>query len=256
MPRKYSRRRTGVRPRRRAGKTSISTLKKRITKVERMSKPERKRYDTWDQEDTFGQVNGNNAAYHAVDTTPNPAQGVGLNQRIGSAIRVTGTHYNFQIRQMSAATGNARVIVELYAIPGIVWGNVNTFTDTIFESNSFLRSGGGGAGIVDYNSDYDPDYFQQWKLLRRKRVYIRADSLASQTNVVSFSMGVKFRKPHKIKWNDNGTTVVQGQIIMVVRADTGNASTGTVSTITGIANSAVSTGYVLNYNHKSYYIDD
>lgn len=244
--------------RRSTRKKSTSSLQRQITALRRaLPRPEKKRLDTYADEELFGQVDGQNDGFFSADTTPNPAQGTGVDQRIGAQIKVTGIKYNMQIRQMSAATGNGKMIIELYRVPAQVWSTSATFVNTIFEANPFIRtSGGANAGVIDYNSQYDPDYFGQFKLLRRKRVSVRGDSLTSQVSIKTFTFGIKFKKAMTIKWNDNGVTPQFHQLILVVRADTGNMSSSTASTNTGIANTAVSTGYVLNYNHKTYFVDN
>lgn len=236
----------------------ILALQRQMKKMKRTNpKPEKKFITTYADEEFLGQVDAQADGFIAADTTPNPAQGIGIDQRIGAEVTLTGLRYDFQIRQMSANIGNAKISIELFKVPAQVWSSAATFTNTIFEANPFIRtSGGANAGVIDFNSNFDPNYFGQWKLIRRKVITLKGDSLANQVNIKTFPFGIKFKKGLKIKWNDNGVTPQYHQLILVIRADTGNMSTTTASTNTGIANTAVNTGFVVNYSHKTYYIDN
>lgn len=237
----------------------LAKVKKDIKDLKNIVKTmEKKRYDAYSDEDRLGQTSGDSDGYYTANITANPAQDDAVNGRDGAKIQLTGMHLKFQFRQLSAGVSNYKGIIELFEVPAQVWSSATTFTETIFEANPFIRASDGGAisGIIDYNSDFDPDYFGQYKKLATKRFTVNQDSASSQVIVKDVAMGVKFKKPLQIQWNDNGTTVQKGQIIMVVRLDTGNSSSSTATTITGVANTATNTGLMMNYHIKHYYYDN
>lgn len=201
---------------------------------------------------TVGQVNGNADGLLVLDVTPVSTQGTGDSQHSGDSIKVTTGMFNFQFSHMSALQSNMRIYVELYTVLGKPQATSDVLNQ-LYKPNPFIT----GANIRDYNSVIDQDYRQQYKLIASRKVYIKSDQYSGQNLITECKMPLRFGKfGHHVKFQENSSNVASGQLILVIRADTGNISGSTTSTLSGVINSAVNTGVYVNKNLQYYYYDN
>lgn len=231
-------------------KLNVGQIVKDVAMVKRLMNVEKKRFNLQSSANPVGQVFGNIDGWYCVDITPAMAEGVGYAQRTGASIKMTGYHLTAQFVQQSGSLGRQNFKIFIYQVMGTPLA-VGTIPTTLWNPNLFV---GTGTQIVDYNSQLNPDQFGKFKLLQYKHVSIAPDSISGQTAFRTFSMGKKLN--HHVRFNKDTTTVVNGQIIMVVLADSGNSSTSTVSSITNIPQTAVLTGATFNWNVNTYYVDN
>lgn len=200
-----------------------------------------------------GQVNGNLNAIHVATITPAPAQGNGDSQRSGDSIKLSTGIFNFQFIQQANTSSPVKLIVEVVRILGMPQTNAQ-FISQYTKFNPFV---GDGVTVHDYFSNYDQDYASQYKVIARKVIVVRPDKVSGQKQITSLKMFLKFgRFGQHVKYAENSTTVASGEIKLVIRADNGNLSDVSASTLTGIANGAVSTGLTYNRNFTYYYYDN
>lgn len=202
-----------------------------------------------------GQVIGNAGGYYVTDVTPLPAQGSQVDQRSGSSIKLHASHFSFMVSQDTATINPITLHFYLFQIKGNYYASPATFVTDHWQTNTFI----GGASIVDYNSDPDPDHFNNAMLLRRWRIKLPVDQVSGETTIKPFKIGHKYNRGqgHHIRYENNSTTITQGQILLVIFADNGNASPTTASTLTGgVPITAVHTGAILNYEFIHYYYDN
>lgn len=81
------------------------------------------------------------------------------------------------------------------------------------------------------------------------------DSITSGLYVKNIKFGVTY-KNHHVRFNSNTTQHTVGQLLMYIQPDTGNCSTVTGSTLSGVPVTQINTGATFNYNITHYFVDN
>ena len=208
---------------------------------------------------SVGQLNGASASgYFALDVTPNPAQGTTLSTRNGASIKLASSYVKFQVSHQSATVAPINMKIQFWLVKGtpVV---AATALEEMYNRNTFiLNAAATTTPVVDYNSDLDPDFFGKYKLLKTVKRKISPDQFSGQAMIVSMQVPMKYNRGqgHHIRYDDNSTTVANGQMIMTVLCDCGNISSATASTNLGVPVTAVSTGLYMNYDILHYFYDN
>lgn len=239
-------------------------LAKKVASLASMVNAEKSRVDFTISSVLVGQYNQTAAAVasdasYIADITPIPSQGDTVTSRQSASIKL---HSSFMKIQFYQEGNNA-----INPIRGNIWfflvkGTPQvpaTFKTNVFTPNPCLTGASYANLIYDYNCNLNPDYFGQYKILRRIPFTVQPSSVsASQVMIKDVIIPWKwFRgKGHHIRYNANTTTVTDGQIIMFIHVDNGNIG-GTA----GVANSGVpvtttNSGLFMNYDIKHYYYDN
>lgn len=203
---------------------------------------------------TLGQVDINTAGYLCLDITPSIAEGVTYQTRSGSSIKLHSLNLRYQLYAQSASINNHKLKFFLLQVKGPPVSSATTFATQILSANTFV----GGASIGDYSSEWNPDYFRQYKIIRRWSDFLKGDTVASQTEIQTRRKGHIFNrgKGLHVRYSQDSTTLTAGQLILLILCDNGNRHPTTVSTLTNISTTAALTG--LNYDHNAtfYYYDN
>lgn len=237
------------------GSKGTANLVRDVQLLKRVINAEKKQYTTgYTSNLAIGQVNGNSSGHYCASFTPTPSSGSGSNERSGASIKLHSCVMNMQITGQSALTSGANIMFEVYLVKGTPYATPADFATNVFQYNPFAS----GGSIIDTNSQYDVDFYGRFTKIFSKKIYLPADSVTSMTNIKTVKFGWKYfaGKGHHIRFDNNTNTVVNGQLIYVFRADRGNASTSTASTITGIPITAVNTGMTVNWTLSHYYYDN
>lgn len=195
-----------------------------------------------------GQVSGNSTGAYSVDMTPIPAEGVTLSTRNGSSIKLSSTWFRFQFYGMANTAQKIKGKIWIVQVMGTPQ-TASTALGQMFNTSM--------SGVIDYNSNFDPDYRGQYKILRCKPFTIQSDSVSGLTQIQDVTFGIRYNrgKGHHVRYNDDTTTLSNGQLLIFITADSGNTNGVTASTqpvpITG-----VNTGLVFNQYHINYYFDN
>lgn len=249
-------RRMRKRMRRGSRKQSIKRLSKRITTLARNIAPEKKRIDLSNANTTefLGQVNINATNHYYQDVTPLPSLGASAFGRTGSAINIVSGFFKFQFRTQGSTTTPIKVILEWWHVKGAPQSALQ-FTSNLFNVNQWVYTSGGViAGIIDYNSEMDPDFMGQSRILRRKTIVMPQNNFTSGIQLKNVNIGLKFKKGLHVRFNGDSATVADGQIMLTIRADSGNTG-GSASTLTGLGNQTASSGLTFNFDQRWYYHD-
>lgn len=238
--------------------TSLAKLTRQVKKLQSQNDGEKKRTSVLSAGEV-GQVNVNSDGALVVDVTPIVGQGVQTNQRTGASIRLHSSNYNFQLSQMSGCNTRIRYRISWLAVTGASYASstiVSQFFNNVYQPNAFISG-----SIRDYNCQKNPDYFGTYKIIRTIQGTIEPDSFSGMLTSRSFNVGLKYNKGkgHDVRYNQNLTGAdgcFNGQIIMVIQLDRGNASTLSASTTTGALDTAVNTGIYCQYNRYDYYYDN
>lgn len=234
------------------GKFNVAKLMNDVAMVKRMVNAEKKATSININNQVFGQVLGNSAGYHSNDITPVPSQGIGSAQRNGNSIKICSWHMTAQIIQQASSTQAVNYKMYMFRIKGEPLTSPATFVTEHWNSNNFV---GGGGSIVDYNSQLNPAEYNNAQLLYFKTFRIQPDQISNQTGFRTINIGGKLQ--HHVRYlSDGSNTISQGQIYLVILADSGNCSPVTASTLSNIPVSAVNTGCTINYHLRWYYYDN
>lgn len=226
-------------------KPKFSRMVKDIAKVKSMLNAEKKNINDVRTGLHIGQVNANNSGVYVADITPSIAQGTTDSTRSGDSVKLCSAYLKFQFIELGSFPGQAKYKIEIIKViggPQVTGTMINQYykIDPI-------------STVIDFNSVRDPDYYGQYK-----KVYSRVVNFTSQysSDIVTRSIVCKLRLNHHIRYATNTTTVADGQYIMVITADCGNASGTTASTLANIPAQAINTGFAMNYNFIWYYFDN
>lgn len=231
-------------------KLKLGKIIRDVSVVKRMLNAEKKMNALSVNGQLIGQVSGNISGMYYADITPTPPNGTGGSEKTGRSIKMCSWHAQMQLIQQSNAIGRQNFKIEIYQVLGSPVTPA-TFATQYWFANGFVN---GGNTIIDYNSNVNPDFYGRYKKIYSKRVTLMPDSVSGQTDFKTISMGGKLN--HHIRFDGASTTVANGQLLLVIRTDSGNVSPSVVSTLTNIPQTAVSTGALLNYQIFRYYYDN
>lgn len=239
------------------GKMNYNRMAKDVMYLKSVLNPEKKTFQLTNTDQGIGQVAGNVSAYYAADITPIPSQGTTSITRNGNSIRLHSSYFKFQFQQQSATTSKIDFKIMVIQVNGNPWGSPGGLAvPAMFNPNSFILNGVSNAGIIDYNSDRNTSTFSTFRILRTKNFTLPENQIASQTMIRNVSFGMKY-KSHHVKFQADGSNTIQGgQIILLILANNGNASTGTASTLSGTQSTAVNTGALLQQDITHYFYDN
>ncbi len=238
-------------------KPNIVTMAKDISMLRGMLNSEKKQYTVSSSSYWYkvGQVDANASGHFIVGFTPNIPQGTTSQERIGKQVKLTSFHIDLQLYAQSAAISGNKFIFEIWDIAGQAPGSLTDFMGDVFTSNPFVT--GQSSSIYDNTANRQVSNFKNYRCAYRKTLYLQADDISTQTAVRNYQLGKKYGKNgHMVTWEPTGQTVTSGYQVMTIRADSGNTSTSTDSTISGIPINGINTGSWLKYQVSHYYIDN
>lgn len=206
----------------------------------------------------FRQTSGTTATsgHWVYDLTPIVTQGTSINQRSGSSIKMTSSYMKLQLGHMINTAGNLYYkgyIVQVLGAPQ----NINTMVTQFLQATLFVT----GVTSYDYNSLIRPDYLGQYKIIKQFSGLLQADNIAGQQRQVERTIKLRWNKGkgHHIRYDADSNVITDGQIIMILLADTGNCgtvdNTGT-PVIAGQYTNQNSSGATINMANIHYYYDN
>lgn len=229
----------------------ISNMVRDINTLKSMVNSEKKRITLTNRNMNMGQLaNATGSGHWLLDITPNPTQGVGYQNKTGASIKLHATHIDFQFAGQASTVSGMKIKIEIIKVVGQPWSNVQDIMGKYILPNNFIT----GATVYDMSSARDPDYFRNYVVVSRRYVYLPADQMTGDVPLKQISMGIKY-KNHHVRNNDNDPTLSQGQLLMLITADRGNAG-ATASTATGAAITAPNTGATFGYDITHYFYDN
>lgn len=234
-------------------KTGLKQLARDVAMVKSMINAEKKRYTLVNYTPTLiGQCSGNTTAHYTLDITPIPSQNNTFTGRSGSSIKLHAMCMKFQFYQQSATVTPVRLKWYIMKPKGQVV--TTAITTSWFNSNQWIQSAS-SVSIYDTHSQFNPDYFGSYNIVRQGKFMLPLDNLSGQTTIKDLTIRLKF-KNHHVRYYGDTTSVVDGQLLLIIFADTGNCSTTTASTLSPIINTAINTGASFVSDIRSYYYDN
>lgn len=233
-------------------KPKIGQMVKDISMIKGMLNTEKKRVTQTSGTDTFllGQVNFNNSGHWLADITPNPQQGVGVENKTGNSIKVVGSHFDFQFWAQHAMISGQRIKIQVIQVLGQPFSTVTDILGKFITPTAFVT----GGTIYDINSDRDQDYYKNFRVLLTKYAYLKPDDMSGETSVARVKFGMKYNM--HIRNNNNDPTLSSGQLIMLITADRGNCNSANNSGLGGVPVIPANTGSVFRFENVHYFVDN
>lgn len=219
-----------------------------VAMLKRLINAEKKRLTVGVNNTFVGQVNGNSSGMYIYDITPTPSQGVTAETRNGASIKWTSGYLQLQFIHMSATQSTIKG--RIYIIKSKDVTNTSTVQQQFLNPSPFITS----TSIWDYNSTREQDYYKDYSVLAARNFTVSCDQVSGQTVQRVVKMPLKFG--HHVKFNDNTTTLTDGQVFLMIVTDSGNISTVTASTVGNISVTAVNTGLNLCWSMTNYFVDN
>lgn len=230
------------------GKLSSARLFKDVAMLKSMLNAEKKQISLQINTDNVAQTNGNGYGNVIRDITPIISQGVTGTTRTGLSVKIHSMCFKGQLIQQSSAQQAQKIKVEFFLNKG-TYLSPSGLTSAIYDLNSLN-------GLYDINSSRALDTYKNWTCLARRYFTIGQDNQSGVTGFKDVIIPLKFKNWH-VKYDDNNTnSVTNGQVIMIITADSGNGSSTTASTNTYIPVTATNTGSNLNYYINYWYYDN
>lgn len=237
---------------RKSGTFRYGKLYKDLMFLKSVVNAEKKQYAVAVGTASIGQVNGNAEGAYTIDITPPIAQGSGDSDRNGDSIKLTTAVLQLQFWQQSNCSQPVKVIVEIIQVLGAIQ-STSTLLQQYLKPNPFIT----GTSIRDAESMIDQDYRQQYRVIFRRVLNIPPDSISGGQQIKTFKFPLRFgRNGMHVKYVENTTTTASGQLMLLVRADNGNISASTTSTLGNVITTGTSTGLSMNRNIEYYFFDN
>lgn len=203
---------------------------------------------------TVGQVNGDSSGHQIIDVTPAPAQGTTSVTRNGNSIKLSSS-YNELYMVKQGGNAALKLLVEFYRVPGEPYSATEISNGTaiadLFSPNDYIT----GANIYDMVASRKQDTFRNFRKIYSRVVYFPANNISNVTQVKLVKIPLKWG--HHIKFAADGSSAIStGQILMVIRCDSGNRSTSVTNSFTNVAVNGTSTGVSFHYALTNYFIDN
>lgn len=229
------------------GKVSSTRLMKDVAMLKRVINSEKKEITSAVTSVAVGQINVNaNTAFIEQDITPIMSQGITGQTRNGISIKPCSMIIRGQLIQQSGALQGQKIIVEVFMNKSTTISG--SLVAQLYDTNPLT-------GLYDYNAPRAMDTFKNWVKIASRRFTIGQDNLSGVVGFTDVKLPIRFKGYH-VKFDSNNTNAVtSGQLVMVVRADSGNIG-GSASTNTFIPVTAAGTGSNLNYFIKTWFYDN
>lgn len=210
------------------GNLKVGRMVKDIAMLKKMVNAEKKRIEMYN-----GYIEGvsqfvcNSAGtnldtgYIIKDITPIISQGTTYSTRSGSSVKLHSMQAQFQLNQQANAVSPTTISVEFWRVRNqVVTANATTMGQ-IYDKNAI-------SFFTDYHSTRNPDHFKDYQLIAKKRVRFEQDSISGIQNIKDFRIPRRLFN-HHVRYAGDSNTVTEGQILLVVRASTGNKGSATAT---------------------------
>lgn len=207
-----------------------------------------KKYIDQGYDQLVGQCNGNVLATTALDITPIPTQGVGVNQRTGQSIKMTSMTCYISVNMQTAQTVPCKIRFEMYKIIGNPQTNLTNVVTECYDINPITT-------IIDYLSVRDPNFYSDFKKIASKVVSFPPAQFVGNT-LRQKTVRFKIKLNHHVRFNGSTTTLTDGQMVLMAFAETGNISATTVSTLPYVYNTVLNSGFAYQLSNRYFYVDN
>jgi predicted peptidase len=192
-----------------------------------------------------GQCANNDPAAKCVEITPKPAVGTGFADRIGKSIKVVAMALEYQMEQQANCAGPRKFKLYICKTKGTPIAT-STIRTQFMDLNPIT-------GMWDYMSNRNIDHFKTYQVLKTQTIYLKDDNISGQSQLTTGKCVMKLS--HHIQFDDNTTTVTDGQLFWYIVADSGNAGPSD-STLSNVAITGNNTGASFQTYCRFWYVDN
>lgn len=225
----------------------VPQMAKDIVMLKNMLNVEKKQVEST-YSNYVGQVNANTTGALVLDITPTPSEGLTYTTRNGRSIKLTGATLHMSLIEMSAQNIRIKVKIMIVQVIGNPFSSNTTMLSELLDPNPLYGT------IIDYQSDRNIQNFRQFRIIYNKNVTLYEDQGSTTGRQLVKKIHLKLK--NHVKFDKDTTTVVDGQMYMVVLPESGNSSTATASTIANLPVTAINTGLLHNLYTRFYFIDN
>ena len=220
------------------GGPNMKNIVKDVMFLKSVLNPEKKRYEIANNSAAFGQTLNAALTTGALLTQfsfgTGIVQGTSSSTRNGNSIKLNSIIFKARFHQQANTASPIRYKVVIFTCKGAPQTTANINANTAFwDYNGF-------SGVIDYNSDRNPDQFTDFQVLGQRTGKLIGDTLASQIQYTDMTIPIKCNK--HMRW-DNAGALQELPIYMYATADTGDA---------GVA----ATGLLMEYTARTYFYDN
>lgn len=188
--------------------------------------------------------------YYITDITPAPAEGVTVSTRSGMSIKLHSCIIRLQLSGMTNTANGVKLSYHIFQNMGETQTINATLANKLFNVDALSL-------FTDANSLRNPAYFHNFKCICKRTLKLPQDTVSGLVQTKDYTLNLRLN--HHIRYNYDTTTVSQGQLILMVLADTGNngsanAVGGFVATTPPIT--TAQSGVNLYQNYRFFYYDN
>jgi hypothetical protein len=199
----------------------MKNIAKDVMFLKSVLNPEKKRYEIAVTNAQFAQTTGAAVTGSMLTQTTlwsGITQGASSAQRNGNSIKVNSLIFKCRLYQQSVTSGPIKYRIVIFTCKGApqTTGNI-ALNNAFWEPNAFT-------GVVDYNSDRNPDQYMDFQILGQRSGTVIGDTVAGQTQIKDVSMPIKCSK--HMRW-DNAGALQEFPVYIYATADTGDTSSNT-----------------------------
>jgi hypothetical protein len=193
----------------------------------------------------LGQCYINGDSQWTVDITPRPSQGVGYDERIGRQIKLVSMSMQYQVSQQTNTSHPMQIQFYLVRIVGVPQ-NAGVLYQNFMLQNPIT-------GVRDIMSTRDINTFKDYRVIKTWKCYLPQDASSGVKVIKTGRVSMKLN--HFVNFQENGTTVEDGQLCLFAFADSGNSGTSQ-STLPNVVVQGPETGCEIQVYTRFWYEDN
>lgn len=204
---------------------------------------------------TVGLTNGAGEGMQMINITPQIIKGDNRDNRNGNSVKLVSGFVHINLAGQSAQANNSKLVFEIWQTKFKLYGL--TPTPGVMGSDLFTQDP--ITGRYSSNCGRNPNFFKNFRLIRRQIVYTPQDNAGTSNFVRQVSLPFKLKQ--HLRWDDSnvGAAWTNTEYFLIVRSNNGNASPTLISSTSNAAlglNTAVNTGFQFQLYSDYYYYDN
>lgn len=209
----------------------------------------------WSDGLPIGQILGNtDLGWGLTDITPLINQGVDAASRTGDSVKLSSMRLRMHFIQQKNLQTRAKYRVQIFRVKGspvdvTTPSSVPIVMSRIYEASPLT-------GLTDYGAVRNPDFYNEFQLIASKSLFIGPENFSSANAPEQGMLQFNLKLDHHVRWDQVTQELANGQFLIAITADTGNASSTVTSTTPNINNTLTLTGASLTGYLQYYYFDN
>lgn len=195
----------------------IGKIVRDLNMIKRTINPEKKVAESSLFGQGVAQSNGINDGVYVASIIPTIAQGNGFANRDGRSIKTSGAYIRGKFQAQSSTINKIKFNVTIVSPKGIPQTTTQVL-EGMYNVDSI-------SGLRDYFAPRNPDSFTDYRVLCSRNYILYPDSITGQTGIIDYT--IPLRLGHHIRYSFNSNTIEEGNMYVIVRADSGDQGTST-----------------------------